>query len=96
MILIYIAVADISNSRSLRAFLAPLSNKRSLRKVLCSGQPTRVYDYEESSNMGRYVVSDGKIAKCFSAGGVTLPQATVIGMRFDEAGDYSLETFMKA
>lgn len=93
---IAIAEARIDDPNAMASFLAPIPNNAELAALLAKKEPLNTRAYDDETQTARFVISDGKIARCFAVIGITIDQAELITIACEESNEWGAASFPEA
>src|ERR1700722_14480464 len=93
---ISVASARLDDAAAMTEFLSPIPNGEQLAKVFENGKPISTRTYEDEMQTARLVVSEGKIATCFTVSDITIDQAEMIAATSEEMHAWDERAFREA
>jgi hypothetical protein len=94
--IIYTTSARLDDGGAMAIFLAPIPDADQLAKLLAKAEPVSTRAYDDENHAARYVESDGKAVKCFMVIDVTIDQAEMIEIEFENIGARDETAFQEA
>ena len=93
---IFRAAASLDDMNALDTLLAPIRKGELLRASLLNRESGRMQGYDEETQTACCIVSDGKIAVCFTVTGVSLQQTAEIMAECNLIEEWSFSAFQGA
>jgi hypothetical protein len=93
---IHTTCAQLDDGAAMGQFLSPIPDAEQLAKLLAKGVPVSTRAYDDENQTARYVESDGKAVMCFTVVDVTIDQAEMIEIEFEDAGAGDETAFLQA
>jgi hypothetical protein len=94
--IITVAAARLDDAADMARFLAPIPNAEGLAALLRAHETISTRAYDDATQTARFVVSDGKITRCFTVEDLTIDQAEMIAATSEEMHAWDESTFRLA
>jgi hypothetical protein len=88
--------ARLDDGAAMAQFLSPIPDADQLAKLLAKGVPVSTRAYDDENQIARYVESDGEAVLCFMVHDVTIDEAEMIEIEFEDTGAGDEVAFRKA
>lgn len=93
---IFKSLARLDDEAALTEMLRPIRERELVKASLLKQESGRRQGYDKATRTARYIVSDGKVALCFTVTNVSLDQSAQIAAECDSITKWGLSTFRAA
>jgi hypothetical protein len=88
--------AQLDDASAMARFLAPIPNADTLAILIQPGESLSTRAYDDESDTARFIESDGRIVMCITVRDITIDQAEMIEIQYENGRSLGEAPFLEA